>query len=620
MIENTEMLIVKLLRNKIEENENIIRDNLNLNNSSIVKYKDIIERFRNNIDEIVEIDNEVLQDIISELDFYDDEEMLKMEEYFFAIKKLLTSNKTRGTTYVMDVSQKIYIDRFFDKVDEFHLSMDEKVDEIKKKYSFLEEKISNYDKLLNNIIDNKENNFIEDNDLIAGLLNECGLSEDEKREVLLEIVKYNRNIYNKLLEVPEIEIEMESLSEESVIYLFEEIGYDFNKLKEKYRKDILEFGNLSRMREVFEVLKENNFPKFSEIKKGVDLTTLLIKSSGETILSVMETANNCGLANHDLLNVVPALVIQTHTDTQVKSNKKNKKDVPRDGGGTITRESSMFTGHSDDFIKNCQFLANEGLDVKFILEKARIVLITDHDRLVNNYKLFKQYGFSFDTNVGGDEMHPAFTCLITKNFAEIADSFIEIMPLGYKYIKNNLSKLYTVSSPDDLLFYNIYKSNLDVDVFGRDVVPEGPFYGDESNLRLSGKITRYKGSGFEDVPYRGVTEENKYNKTGTIEVTFDNKELFDDALEDAFNTYVSDDDIDEIKELDEKYLDKENPYIYNIDGMRVSRLKVLRIYSCLKEKGLEGLDNSLLYALTHNSIISEGKYDKLVELNNGRSI
>lgn len=625
MMENTEMLIVKLLRNKIEENENIIRDSLSFNNSSIIKYKDALNKFRTDINEIINIDEKILIDVISELEFYDDEEMLSMQEYLLVIKRLLTSNKKRGTTYDMDASQKIFIDRFFDKIDEYDLSIDEKKEETKKKYAFLEEKVNKYEKLLLTIIENKNNEFINDNDLIAGLLSECGLGEDEKREVLLEIIKYNREIYNRLLELPKVEIEIEELSEEAVISLFEEFGYDFNKLREKYRKDILEFGSLSRMREVFEVLKENKFPKFNETKKGIDLTTLLIKSNGETILSVLETANKCGLTSTDLLDVVPALVIQTHTDAQTKTNKiiRKGKTSGTKIGGEITKNSTMFSGHSDDFIKNCEFLENEGLDLKFILRKARIILITDHNRLVNNFKLFKQYGFSFNTNVGEDEVHPAYTCLITNNFAEIADAFIESMPLGYKYIKNNLSKIYLVTSPDDLLFYNIYKSNMDVDVIGREIIPEGPFYGDPSHLKLSGKITRYKGSGFEDIPYKGITEETKYNKTGIVEVSFENKEIFDDALDDCFNNYASEEDVenlDEIGYLDENYRDDNNPYVYNIDGVRISRLKTLRLYSYLKEKGLDVLDNSLIYALTHNSLVSEGEFERIVELNNGRRI
>lgn len=625
MIENKELLIVKLLRNKIEENQNIIKDIDNPNNSPVVINKELLEKFRNNINTIINMDKQLITDVISELNFYDDIEMNDVENYLFAIKKLLTSNKERGTNYRIYDSQKLYIDKFFDKVDEFYLTLDEKIEESKKKHSYLEEKNNKYIKLLNSITEDRNTDFIDDRELISSLLNECGLTEEEKREVLLEIVKYNRILFEKLSNVSEMSIDIEKLNIDDVVEIFKEFGYDFDKLKPKYKNDILEYGSLDRIREIFEVLKENDFPRFDERRKGVDLTTMLIKSSRKTIESVLNTARACGLNKTDLLKVAPALIIQTNVtksnDNNVKDKGSKKKRVIT--SGEINKNTNMFTGHSDDFIKNCEFLSNEGLSVKYILDKCRGILIIDHEKLVNNYRLFEQYGFSFETNIGGDEMHPALSCLLSNNFAEIADAFIEIMPLGYEYIKNNLSKLYTISSADDLIFYNIYKSNMDVDVYGKDIVPEGPFYGDENNLKLSGRITRYKGSGFEDIPYEGITKENKFEKTGTMNLEFENKELFTNSLLDNLNDFVDEDEVlkfEVIRELDDKYRDSDNPYVYDINGVRVSRFKVLRLYSWFVEHGLDVYDNSLLYALTYNSIISEGDFNILMELNNGRRI
>lgn len=51
--------------------------------------------------------------------------------------------------------------------------------------------------------------------------------------------------------------------------------------------------------------------------------------------------------------------------------------------------------------------------------------------------------------------------------------------------------------------------------------------------------------------------------------------------------------------------------LYNMNGLKISKLKVLRIYNALCENNLGGTLDALLYAICYNKIITEEEYNQL---------
>ena len=244
----------------------------------------------------------------------------------------------------------------------------------------------------------------------------------------------------------------------------------------------------------------------------------------------------------------------------------------------------------------------------------------NHVKLVNNYGKFLSYGFKFDQTPTGELTHPAFTFLVSNNFDVITDQFIESGPYGYEYIKNNMSRVSAFTSPDDLVFYNIYASYMDEDYLGRKVIPEGPFVIDNgSKPRLRGEITRLSAA-HRDNAYRGIQKDNKQEVTMTIDPPISNKEQFDEVVNEYSEyeiEYISFAD-DRLKELD-KYIDSSNPLRYDFDGVIISKLKVQRILYILEQAGLDNLEDSLLYAITYNTIINQENFDKIKKIVKNRS-
>ena len=64
----------------------------------------------------------------------------------------------------------------------------------------------------------------------------------------------------------------------------------------------------------------------------------------------------------------------------------------------------------------------------------------------------------------------------------------------------------------------------------------------------------------------------------------------------------------------EEYTDISDPLRYDFDGVLISKQKVLRIFNILKNQQLDGLDDSLLFAITYNSILDQESLDKIKKI------
>ena len=100
--------------------------------------------------------------------------------------------------------------------------------------------------------------------------------------------------------------------------------------------------------------------------------------------------------------------------------------------------------------------------------------------------------------------------------------------------------------------------------------------------------------------------------TNTIEIDIHGKDKFDEIIKnkedvDISNSIFSNPYIESIN----KYIDYDNALIYNFNGVRISRLKVLRIYNKLIKNGIKDSLDSFMYAVTYNSILSSENFDKI---------
>ncbi len=580
----------------------ILRDNI-VNNSAIDKYGEELKEMED-YHNLPDININFIEEILKELDFTEEEKQV-INNFISSIKILLVLNKEKNTTFTISAQQLKHLEIFLKKVKERKEELDKETALEKDKIT---KKINTFTELLNKINNPNNKSFITELDKLEAVFNLLNTAIEKRKLIFIEILKYNQELFNKKMTTEHVEAPVEKLEINAVEELFEKYGYEFKKLKPKQQEFILAYASISNMDEVFETLKRLHFPHFNLPKESTKLTTILINCDRKTIEMIVDFSKSRGITPTDLTSLIPVLVEQK----RVTQKKPSTTKPP-------TEETPLIAGKSKDYIDNIEFLESQGFDIRYVYNKCRELLVVNHERLKQNFDAFNMYGFKFDQDDLGNLTHPAFSCFLSNNFIEVVDQFIEICPKGFAYIKENMSRIMTYSDPQSLLFYNIYASYMETNEYGDDLVPEGPF---NKHFQLRGEITRYAGSGYKNIPYRGVTEENKQEKTMTIDPPIKNKELFEEKVLEVKTECKPLTDLtafDEKLERIEEYTDEYNPFRYNFNGTIISKLKVRRIYNILKNYGLEDQEDSLLYAVLYNTIINQTDYEKVKQIVKGWS-
>lgn len=602
MSEN-QVTLVTILRQVISDYESKLDKIKSVNDSALSMNRDLIEKFRKDINTILEIDISLVEKILDEVEA----SALERDticKYLKIIKTLLTLNKENNTTFKIQDNQLRYVELFFEKVDELSRKNEEIQKANMKNIGKLTSTVNKYKQLLRTLEDRNNTNFISDIDVIMQLFKECETDEKTKQEILLNLMKYNLEIYQKDMEKNIVPSQKANIKEEDIKDLFQLYHYNFEDLNDQLQEDLLEHGNAKKIKEILDCLMKYKFPMIDLKSEGKKLVLLLLKGEAEIIANIAKYSRQKGINSSKLLGILPALIAQ---------NKEKKKNNSQ---GQLS-----ITGRSDDYIANIEFLEKIGFSIPYIYDKCKNILIMPNSKLIENYKTFIDYGFQLEKDTEGKLTHPALSSFLANNFQEALDQFIEVCPRGKEYIENNLSRLRMITNTDNLIMYNIYASYMHEDEYGFSLYPEGPFVLNNGRKpMLRGEITRYIGSGYENIPYRGIEEHNKKRKTNTIDFTMKNKERFDQAIElykkeDVKNLDFPDDEI--IQSLD-SYIQENDPIKYNFDGVIISRLKVKRIYNILKHYNLDTLEDSLLYAITYNSIMDEESFNKIKTILKGR--
>lgn len=530
------------------------------------------------------------------------EEKKTLKNQLRTIVTILKLNSINGTNMVLDEGQMEVLNIFLRKLHEYiserrdfmlKNNIDiEKLTEINDKYKALATTLSNP----------KNTNFISDMDSLITLFDEVSLPEEERQKIIVSLIKYNRNIFNSKNKTGKKKVNSNLLDTNKVKEIFKKYGYDFSKLSGDIQDKILEFGKLGKIKEVLCTLSKLGLEKLDEEENGYQLMSLVLASDKETIGNTVKFALKKRILNN-LLVVMPSAFISSENNSF--NNIGNKKFKIMDSA-FINNYKPYIVGCDLEFRNNALLLEKYGLSVKYVLDKCPLLLMISSEKLSNNLELFLEYGFSFN---GKKKrlVNSALMALTTDNFSEIVDQFIEIHPFGVKYLRDNLSSIKTVKRADDILFYNIYYSRLfeNDDVAFRRVISNNTEY-----LCICGNINdRFRKS------YYGINDSNKREITNTIIPIFNAKNRYLEVLEKDYDRVI------DVSIFDNEYIQKINvfsdevePLIYNFGGIRISKIKVLRIFNILIKNGILASLDSLLFAITYNTIISAENYERLSKM------
>lgn len=530
------------------------------------------------------------------------EEKEIMKSQLRTITTILKLNSINGTNMVLDEEQVEVLNTFLRKLHEYISLRREFMLENNIDIEKLTERNDKYKSLATTLSNPNNTNFISDMDSLITLFEEVNLPDEKRQKLIFSLIKYNRNIFNDRKGRTEKKIKSNLLDTNRVKEIFKKYGYDFSRLSENIQGKILEFGKLGKIKEVLCTLSKLGLEKLDEEENGYELMSLVLASDKETIGETVKFALRKRVLNGLLVKMSGAFISSENNNFKNIENKRFKiMDTI-----FINNYKPCIVGVNLEFRKNALLLEKYGLSIKSVLDRCPLLLMISSEKLSNNLELFLEYGFSFN-NKRKKLVDSALLALTADNFSEIVDQFIEIHPYGVKYLRDNLSCIKTIKSADDILFYNIYYSRMfeGVDVAFRRIISNNLEY-----LCICGNINdRFNAS------YYGINEANKREITNTIVPTFNTGNRYLEIVEKDYDRVI------DVSIFENEYIQKINvfsdevePLIYNFGGVIISKIKVLRIFNILIKNGILASLDSLLFAITYNTIISAENYDKLSEI------
>lgn len=587
--------LIHLLKKSISEKKAIIHRYYQYKDDTLEEKQELEKLMFASCYNISTVSLETINDIIDSFSISNDEKK-QLKENISTIMTILKLNNISGTTLVLDDSQINVLNKFTNYLHEYVVTRRdfatyENIDI--EKITFLNDKYKSLATLLNNP---KNKKFVSDIPTLNILFDENNVSSDERRDILLSIIKYNKSLFNYKKKEDESSItKYGDLDIDKVRAIFKKYDYDFDSYSESFRNKVLGNGSFVRIREVLDSLSKYKFPK---VLNEYTLMSLLLGSDKETISKCVSLATSNKLKVEQLLRI-PGVLIKRENGTILSKRYNKFRIVGYDSDNY--KDEVYIVGSFKDFEKNIYSLSKYGLSIKNVFNRCPLVLVIPNEMLSDNLETFLEYGFTFKDRSNNlfDKAMPALLC---NNLAEVIDQFIEIHPYGISYLRQNLSCIKTVSSCFDTMFYKIYYS----------IMKKGINESFITVISNNKSFLCFKNLDSEE--YLDINDNNKVEITNTIIPEFTDRAKYMEIIK---NTDLSIDfeifDNEFIQNIN-VYSDKEEPLIYNFDGIRISKIKVLRIFNALLKNHVLANMDSFMFSVTYNTIINQNDYNRLADI------
>lgn len=567
--------LINLLKDAINDKKKAVKEYNNHLDKNLSNKIEVLENLRKDINEITKIEMSMLNEMVDSFQISDkDKDDMKKE--LDIIKALLTLNQKEKTNYTLLPSQLTTISAFLDNLETYIEEKNIEKQAIDPEYKNIIMITNKYKDLLYKIKDPNTNELIMDVDTILQLFQDTKITEEEKQMILLTLIKYNQEVMHE----KENNHQKKRATIKELTAIFSRYGYSFSKLDKKYQDQLKKYGTLKNIEDVLSIMQKLEFPKIDEKEEGLLLVTYLIATNKDALEEVTAFAQERGINLTELKNLVCAFIANDYLYN-------NKYRI----------------GRKDDFTKNISLLVEHGISISTIIKKGKDLLVISNDKLQKNLDWLECYGL-YSTMQEESLLDDFITALKSQNIPEVIDLWLENHQLGLQYIKNNLSILASHMSNQAILFYKLYKS-------------EKENKNDAFRLTVSNgvkKLSLRKEMTHNNIDYQGI-----HDKESALIVTKHQKPIFarekdyEQVAKKSIYNKISDDIFtrEEIISLN-RFSDLKETLLYDINGLKVSKLKVLRIYDALCKNNLGESLESLLYAICYNKIITKEEYNKLI--------
>lgn len=572
--------------------------------NAVLKIKDVIVNYKKML-EITEEEFNSLRKIC------DENTIFNLEGY-----KEFFSN---GTSHLEDYSIQL--------VNDFCNDVIEQYEEYKKENSVNSVEIEELDKQFNKLTSlhyklTKTYEFTaSDIDFVVNILKENNITEEEIIEYIIFIAgKYMSNVEQYNFE--EKDFIKEKISLEEIIELFNSYDYDFKVFNSKQQEKILTKGNLNNIKGILEVLKNENInlnepfnSKTILTGRTAQLCEIFVHSTPQIIYDVIDIAKN-KIKLYDGKNIDFVSLLERPGIFIIK-----RRYSKNDGNSPIDLPDDAVCGCHEDFINNINLIFEKykevygndiGFSEFFKKSKHSCVFEVSHKKIMNIINTLELYGFKTKDYLR------ALSSFNSTAHADVLDVAIE---LGcYQYIKDNPSRLikpvdsdiytklaigYMCHLPNELTFHTRKRRDSNEQY----IELNDKFMTEFINLNKENLIEfinleelsfiRFKlDSIYDDQLYLKLFDELE-SKIVASETT-----CFDFAIKDLEKE-------DSILTKLEKYINPKDSRVYEIEGIRISRNKVLRLYHILKLNNYEITPDIMIYVMSRNSYLTQYQFERL---------
>lgn len=438
---------------------------------------------------------------------------------------------------------------------------------------------------------------------------------------------------NEDIEVIDV-VNISNINVEDVQALFSKYGYDIHSIFDDEDIDrIVKYGNLQNMEEILIAIKEIKLN--DDKKQGSKLANIFVLSNGEIVKTVLDNIKADSKANFSSNNYSLSEIFNSYLDFYplfIKGNKSLDKVNGKGPGGDGPINESV-TGSFGKYlaIRNIIKSEDNDADINAMIERSGSVFVQCSARsFKKRLEKFKLYGATKDNYFG------TLSCFLGNHSLDIIDVFRELGHDKYLFkggfsttcrrVDNinmtlSLIKLYNkrgesiyFREPDgDKRKYYKLKGYISTPKSGS----KGGMIlaGDTRDMLDMGLIVKTSDIAF---PKRNGEKGVILSELGRFE-NYCNRYYEENVTKyDEYDRIISDNENDNItsmslnniyiRELDDAY--KVSEYLYDIDGVMISRFKVLRVFETLLSNRLGNLDG-LFVAITRNSILTKDELERI---------
>lgn len=562
--------------NNIEKLIEILKREVSSNSINKIKK---LETIKDQINTYAFSDEKMIYELNSCLS---DENKFKNEEVDFLLSFTKLSNQAKN--YLLENCLKDSERKIFD-------SISKKIKDSIDFYKSEQEGTIDIKNLIR-VLSGKKKKLIDENDLefiIKIIKNQ--FNTIEQIDILNKINAINMEVYNNYkgnsddsLELSEDDLEVTNIESEEVKNLLESYGINYSLFSDSEKVALSKHGVLDKMKGILDFLvKEGLQEEIKRLYSEIITKTLLYSSVKQ--LNQVKYTNNLDFA--ELVRTMPTILYPAT---------RSKISAPKVNSGS--NSTSATSGAMTNYIKNSELLRKYNISPEEIWNRCSTFFKQSYRANSDSIKCLDSYGISL-YNADGN-LKEIFSILGNRN-----PSIIDI----YDAALEADAKDYALNNPSSIAPYQLYKFYMiklarkygmeNRDIFGNYTMPDKKVFLRSKKIIENVNITA-------DI-------ENIFKEYGAVEIELPNRDIYDNLTKIADIIEISEEVLNDpnIKALDQF---KQNDDLYNFNGVKISRRKVLRYYTLLKNNDKVIDITSIMYCILHRSMVDEEEFNNLYTL------